>query len=277
MIQVPSSRAVEVDGYRVDDVEDHKIVEVEEYQEFELKPVATGNAILTKTTDVGRVNASQTGHLSRRMGNEVYARGNSSVRAIDEDSNPDNSAQGQRSQGYVMPFMQNKTQTAFERNAPAGLAPGGMMLEDPCDTMAAQNRYASSGPSRADVKLEPGQLGLVVMNTHTRHTDGNGVVVTKINRGGAAEAAGLLVNDVISCVHNFNVSISFFSFFFALSLIPFTTSLYTSIFFFSRLFPQCQTVADFRNAVARVPGPLSLTVNRDGRRNVKITLYRNAA
>lgn len=247
VVQVPSSRRVEVDGFRVDEVEDNKMVEVEEFQEFELRPVATGNSYMYKTTDLGRVGSSQVGHLARATGETVYHPRDQSLRNIDEDSNPEGGAAAYagaatgRSGGYRFPSaMRQSGAVANSRplqavNARGMNAAAAMAMTDPC----APGASMSAGN---EAPLRPGQLGVVVMNTHTRHTDGQGVVVHKINKGGPAEAAGLQVNDIITSVHN----------------------------------QPTATVADFRNVVSRVQGPLRLQVNRDGRRNIKITIYRSA-
>jgi hypothetical protein len=205
-------------------------------QEFELRPVATGNAFLYKTTDLGRVGSTTTGHLARSVGGQVFHPRSNEVRALDEDSNPAptnamaSMSFSQRG-GRVMPQAPAATGAGFA--PPAAYAAS--------QHAAAAAAAAAAANNSANPAIRPGQLGLVVMNTHTPHTDGTGVVVTKINRGGPAEASGLRVNDIVVTAHN----------------------------------QPTLTVADFRNVVARVPGPLRLQVNRDGRQNVKITIYRN--
>jgi S1-C subfamily serine protease len=74
------------------------------------------------------------------------------------------------------------------------------------------------------------------LRTHTRHTDGTGVCVTRIDRGGAAARAGLQVSDIITAVQGRPTT----------------------------------TVAEFLQLVQRAPGAVTLNVNRDGRRNISL-------
>ena len=78
--------------------------------------------------------------------------------------------------------------------------------------------------------------GLSVDETHTRHTDGSGVAVTRIERGGAAARAGLQVSDIITAVQGRPTT----------------------------------CVAEFVALLQRAPGAVTLAVNRDGRRNLNL-------
>jgi len=219
VVPIRTNKVMEVDGFRVDEVEDHKVVEVEELQNYELRPVAVGPASLYSSRDLGRVPGM---HAARSIGNEVYSRNSRNVACLDEDSNPGDTA------GITMSSIPQGRFAANAPTAPAQAGPPGP---------------AAYAPAQGTLPPEPlrnGMIGCVVMNTHTRHTDGTGVVVTKVNNGGPAEAAGLRTNDIITHVHN----------------------------------QPTPTVADFRNVVSRVPGPLRVQVNRDGRQGVKLTIYR---
>ncbi len=83
-------------------------------------------------------------------------------------------------------------------------------------------------------------IGLTIKNTHTRHTDGTGVHVTKVDFGSPSARAGLRENDLITSVQGQSVT----------------------------------TVDEFQYALQKIPGPLVFQLNRDGRRNLAVTVYR---
>ena len=93
-----------------------------------------------------------------------------------------------------------------------------------------------AGPGHTDSK----SIGLTVKNTHTRHTDGTGVLVTRVEESSPAARAMLKAGDLVTSVANRPTS----------------------------------TVEQFREAVLANSGPITISVNRDGRRNVSVTLYR---
>lgn len=255
-VQVPTSRVVDVEGFRVDDVEDTKVVEVEELQEFEYVPQPTGQAQLARTREVGRVPGQ---HIARTQGAEVFHPSHPDLAQLDVDSNPDSflaqqsagssaygaqptGSQSARSYGAAAPgdsyYRKNNSQfrpyggpSDTFANAtytdPKFIRPAGDFLR----TGLAAGRSSSGQDTRS--------AGLTVKNTHTRHTDGTGVLVTKVERGGPAALAGIISNDIITSVQG----------------------------------QPTLTVDAFRDAL-QIPGPLTLSVNRDGRRNVSITMYR---
>jgi len=99
---------------------------------------------------------------------------------------------------------------------------------------------SSSVLSSSTHSNEQSSLGMTLDDTHTRHTDGTGVLVSKVVRGALAARSGLQPHDIITSVNG----------------IPSTT------------------VDEFNSLLSRISGPLNVTINRDGRRNVALTLYR---
>jgi hypothetical protein len=250
-MDVPTSRVVEVDGYRVDDVEDTKMVEVEEVQEMEAVWQPRGDACVTRTRELGRVPGS---HLARSQGQVVHDPNAEGLEQLDQDSNPEGSLSGTQpvpvrssSQRGLYAGGGGERPNSFYR-ASADYRPNS---RDPNDVFSAETytdprfiRAAGDFHSTAGHNLpqqsRPGSLGLSVKNTHTRHTNGSGCQITKIDHGGAAARAGLLQNDIITAVNG----------------------------------QPTNTVHEFARAVGNVSGPVVVTANRDGRRNVVFTIAR---
>jgi C-terminal processing protease CtpA/Prc len=84
-------------------------------------------------------------------------------------------------------------------------------------------------------------VGVTVKNTGSQHTDGHGVAVIQTLKNMPAAAAGLQSGDIIRTVNRQPV----------------------------------QTVMEFQHVLQQFPGPLLMTVNRDGRRNVTLTVHRH--
>lgn len=308
-VEVPASRVVEVDGFRVDEVEDTKVVEIEEVQHYKLQPVPVGAPQIKDTHEVGRLANSR---LSRTRGTDVFAADHPALDALELDSEPDfhgpaagpssASAAGfpraGASQRGLPPVVGapsfGATQSSLSASALARTSPfavtaaaslGGSGKFAPASSFYRPNtgaeaaspfgQYDRTGyadpknilPAGSFKKLAnangtaPGatgagagagvaatppelvqvpSLGVAVKNTHTRHTDGVGVYITKVERGSPAARAGLLENDLITAVQGQSTT----------------------------------TVDEFTFAVAKIPGPLVLQINRDGRRNLAVTLYR---
>jgi len=315
-VDVPASRIVECEGYRIDEVEDTKVVEVEEVQHYALQPVPVGPPSIAATTDLGRINNSR---LMRNRGGEVYAPDHPAVAEVDNDDEPDFAAARQlaanasnqprvmrapTSRGAAGPacppnvaahaanassaYGSSFSASALARTSPyAGLGatnttgarpftPSGTVSNsfyrqhanagavtpishphcsqfdrtgyaDPSNIIPAgsfkrlANADGSTGvPAPVSAIASVPVLGLYIKDTHTRHTEGNGVYVTKVDRGGPAQRAGLAENDLVTSVQGQSVT----------------------------------TVEEFNACVRKIPGPLVVQFNRDGRRNVVATLYR---
>lgn len=178
IVEVGGSKAIEVDGYRVDEVEDSKLVEVEEFQTYELKPHATGLSRLNDQRELGPVRQL---HHSRRVGNQVFHTQDERIREIDEDSAPDDV---QRS---------SLGATAGRRATPlAGAGRQMMSSQKSLEESKQQSQSFTSTAPAAQSKL----------GCNLRNTNSNGVVVYKVDPGGASERAGLHVNDVIEYANN---------------------------------------------------------------------------
>jgi len=209
--EVNGSKAIEVDGYRVDEVEDSKLVEVEEFQTYELKPHATGLSRLADQRELGPVRQL---HHSRRVGNQVFHVADERVREIDEDSAPDD--------------VQRSTMTATSgRRSAAAPAAARTATKAPA---AAKSMKASASQNAAPVKL----------GCNLRNTNSNGVVVYKVDPGGASERAGLLCNDVVEYANN----------------------------------RPTRNLTEFRAVANNSNGPLYLQVRRRGVRKLQIAIQR---
>jgi len=233
-VQVPSTQAVEVDGYRIDDVEDTKVVEVEEFQEFEYKPHPTGVSELARTREIGRIPNSR---INRNVGADTFHPEHPNVRAIDLDSNP--------SFDNARPMSQNPQSrpTSGRRQSRPNPADPDFSNDNFTNTdyiRPAGKNLAMMSSNTAAIKKASSGLGLMVKNTHTRHSDGTGVLVTKVDNGGAAALAGLIENDIITSVEGMPTS----------------------------------TVDEFAAALKQNPGPIVVYLNRDGRRNIPARIER---
>jgi len=246
-VDVPTNKAVEVDGYRVDEVQDTKLVEVEEHQTYNWQKQPTDERILTRTREIGRVPGQ---HLARNVGADILSQNDAGIAELDVDSCPDNAvpSQPRRSPSQQITLPQSNG-NSYYRKTGGELGMGSTLPGDAQVAFSNDNftdgsfiRGAGGQEKRGqDPRASGGQsLGLSVKNTHTRHTDGTGVLVTKVERGGPAARAGLQESDIITSVQNIPTS----------------------------------AVEEFASVLKNVSGPVALTVNRDGRRNVYLTLIR---
>jgi len=245
-VNVPSTQAVQVEGYRIDDVEDTKVVEVEEFQEFEYLPHPTGNSELARTREIGRLPNSR---IARNVGSDTFHHDHPSVRALDLDSNPGGQNVSADYGASITGQMGGMNMGGY------GAGNGyGTNRPDPSQPNFASDNFTHTDyirPAGKDlsllatntqmVKQASGGLGLGVKNTHTRHSDGTGVLVTRVDSGGAAALAGLLENDIITSINEYPTL----------------------------------TVEEFAAALGQFQGPIQIKFNRDGRRNIFCTLDRS--
>ena len=199
-VSVPTTRRVVVPGFQVQEVPDSKIVEVEEEQTFRMRPEPTGPNEIKATRDLGRL-PNQHSHL------------------------PD-APYGSVGSGAPM------GQSGMMQTQPRAF--GGSQGYNRPPSAAASSASPFGAPQNPLEQLRAHGLG--VDETHTRHTDGSGVVVTRIERGGAAARAGLQVSDIITAVQGRPTT----------------------------------CVAEFVALLQRAPGSVTLNVNRDGRRNLSL-------
>jgi len=234
-VNVPSTQAVQVDGYRIDDVEDTKVVEVEEFQEFEYLPHPTGNSEMARTRELGRLPQSR---IARNIGSDTFHREHPNVRALDLDSNPgfENASMGGPGGG-----MGRQGSGGMGRPGSSGMGRNPRAPNFGNDNFSHTDFIRPAGKdlnmmatNTQMVKKTSGGLGLSVKNTHTRHSDGTGVLITRVEDGGAAALAGLLENDIVTAVNGTCTN----------------------------------TVEEFAAALGANPGSVKMTFNRDGRRNV---------
>jgi len=204
-VSVPTTRRVVVPGHRVVQVPDSKVVEVEEEQTFALRPEPVGPNEIKSTRDLGRL-ANPYSHLP----DAPYG------------SQPSGAPLNQSFRGAPVSPPRFGTSQGFNRSA----APA-----------AASSPFGA--PSNPLELLR--SYGLGVDETHTRHTDGTGVVVTRLDRGGLAARAGLQVTDIVTAVQSRPV----------------------------------QSVAEFVQLLGRAPASVQLNVNRDGRRNIALVFNKN--
>lgn len=203
-VAVPTTRRVVVDGYRVDEVPDSKVVEVEEEQTFAMRPEPVGPNEIKSTRDLGRL-----ANPYSNLPDAPYGSQPSGTPLGNAGLYPNRSQQFGSSQGF------NNTRS------PKAAAPS--PFNQPTNPLEALRSY-----------------GIGVDETHTRHTDGTGVVVTRIDRGGVAARAGLQVSDIITAVQGRPTT----------------------------------TVAEFVQLLQRAPGAVTLNVNRDGRRNIALVFVK---
>jgi S1-C subfamily serine protease len=105
---------------------------------------------------------------------------------------------------------------------------------------AAGKNYMMFSDNTKELQSVLNPLGLGVKNTHTRQTDGTGVLLNYLGNGGLAALAGLNENDIITSVND----------------------------------KPTLTVEEFLAAVKSSEGSLKITFNRDGRRNIFVILER---
>ena len=210
VVQVPTTRRVVVPGFRVEEVPDSKVVEVEEEQTFALRPEPVGPNEIKSTRDLGRL-ANPHSHL------------------------PDAPYGAASSQGTPLGHAGYRPATTFGSSQGYNRPQNGGGLASPLAASAAMAGSPFGGPASNPLEALR-HLGLGIDETHTRHTDGTGVVVTRIDRGGVAARAGLQVSDIITAVQGRPVD----------------------------------SVAEFVQLLQRAPGAVTLNVNRDGRRNIAL-------
>lgn len=241
IVNVETNEVQTVDTFRVDEVQDSKVVEVEELQEIEYRPFKTGRIELSKTRELGRVPGS---HLARNTGN-VLDEPTAELNEIDNDSNPGRTqplARYASGDCYVGPGPQQTQATARLGQSYYRQQPG----QDPFRTESFTNSAYVRGAGDFQHKMKGGKspsptpIGLTVKNTHTKHTDGTGVLVTKVESGSPASAAGFKAGDLITKVAGYPTSV----------------------------------VQQFRNGVLSTDGPLVVVFNRDGRQNIQCTIQR---
>lgn len=239
-VDVPSTQAVEVDGFRIDDVEDTKVVEVEEFHEFEYQPHATGYAELSRTREMGRLPNSRIG---RNVGMDTFHPDHPDLRQLDLDSNPGPSGHERPLDSYQQTQQMSGRRPGSSRGRP-----------DPTQPDFSKDNFTHSdfirpagknlmmiGSDAAAVRKASSGLGLSVKNTHTRHSDGTGVLVSMVEAGGRAAESGLRENDIITMVNE----------------------------------QPTMTVEDFAAVLRAFPdGQLKMYYNRDGRRNIYAFLNR---
>lgn len=268
VVQVPTTKKVLVDGYRVDEVQDAKVMEVEEVQEFNMTSQPASQPIITGTRDLGRLPQS---HLARSVGDKVFPPSHPGLRDVDLDSEVAGSTYPNRpfaltgagimGQSSARPGSRQSNPHSFYRPssptsrnlnihanhsaAPLSNQYGGAQgntLVGSGYVNANAYPYAGAYKKPASHGVEGGfspadnlrSLGLAVDETHTRHTDGSGVLVANVERGSIAAKTGLQQNDVITSVGGRPVN----------------------------------TVVEFAQLFGRFPGPVGITINRDGRRNI---------
>lgn len=239
-VDVPSTHAVEVDGYRIDDVEDTKVVEVEEFHEFEYQPHPTGNNEMARTRELGRLPQSR---IARVVGTDTFHPEHPDLRQLDLDSNADYAnARPMSGQGRPMSGSGARPSSG-RRGGPDATRPnyGNDNFTETDQLRSAGKVLGMFATNTQQLRQASGGLGLSVKNTHTRHTDGKGVLVTQVDNGGRAGLAGLLCSDIVTSVNDYPTN----------------------------------TVEDFAAAIkASPPGPLKIYFNRDGRRNVFASIQR---
>jgi len=206
-VSYPTTRRVVVPGFQIQAVPDSRVVEVEEEQTFRLRPEPTGPNEIKATRDLGRL-PNPHSHLPDAPFGSTGSGAPLAQSGLMRSPTSGNGAAQPRfggSQGYT-----NRAPSAAANSSPFG-AP-----QNPLEQLRAH--------------------GLGVDETHTRHTDGSGVAVTRIERGGAAARAGLQVSDIITAVQGRPTT----------------------------------CVAEFVALLQRAPGAVTLNVNRDGRRNLSL-------
>lgn len=232
-VDVPSTQAVEVDGFRIDDVEDTKVVEVEEFHEFEYQAHRTGRAELSRTRELGRLPRSRIG---RNTGTDTFHPDHPDLRQLDLDSNPgpENSRPLESALQATQPLSGARRTSRDVANATTPDFSKDNFTHSDFIRPAGKNLNVY-GTDTADVRKASTGLGLSVKNTHTRHSDGTGVMVSNVEPNGRAAAAGLVESDIITSINGVpTMTVEFFA-------------------------------AELRN---NTTGTLEFRFNRDGRRNI---------
>lgn len=176
IVEVSGSQAIEVDGYRVDDVEDTKIVEVEEYQQYKLRPEASGPARIENTRDIGYGNGSGG---SRRVGAQVYHSNDERLRDVPLEGG-----------------MGGLSITGRPASANPYGRPGS--AQRPQSAPAQRNYRAPARAPRPTPNQAPEPIGFKLSETE----NANCILVTAVTRKGVAEQAGVRKGDQIWYVNN---------------------------------------------------------------------------
>lgn len=309
-VEVPTTKAVSVPSFRVDEVQDSKLVEVEEKEKMAWHANPTGEHKLQKTTEGDLVDGP---HYSRKVGREFYARGDPHISHLPVDNQRsseykneqiharnnnyhshtphphlvDREAQRRYTEGpysstgtmqrtrpmsasfYRKHDMQTTQQIPYPRtlnpqqpmepteeprtsngsygwetsysSSNAGVTNGWVGNQQPNGAYNQSHRGGGSrgGSARPNNR---GGIGMTVKTTATAHTDSYGVVVTKVAKSSVAANSGLRENDiVVSCQGR-----------------PTTT------------------IEELGTAIQSASGgAIHMQVNRDGKRDVQIVVYRD--
>jgi hypothetical protein len=207
-VKVPTTKRVTVPGYRVEQVPDSRVVEVEEEQQFALRPEPVGPTEIKSTRDIGRLPNAHS-HLP----DAPYGAQPSGVPLNQSGYVP----------GRYAPQSPPQTSPSFG---------GSQGFNRPSSSYGTTFNPAPSSNPLESLR----SYGLSVDETHTRHTDGTGCVITRVDRGSAAARAGLQLSDIVTAVAG----------------------------------RPTNTVAELTQMLQRAPGPVTLHVNRDGRRNIAL-------
>lgn len=227
-VQIPQERVVEEHGYRVDEVEDFKVVEVTELHEYELQPVATGHAVLHKTTDMGLAHEEvrvkyMSGLRSRRMGQEIHTTNLQLLDHIEHDDElqvPRLTTIKKRVKKKSAPPpaptaepLTPRPSTSQRRRTPRNMyeteytsyistsrpstatrqRPSSARRHDPSASSAP------SSPSRGFGSGDASQPVLGLLSMHDSDTDTRGVVVDEVS--GPAQTGGVQRGDIITNIN----------------------------------------------------------------------------
>jgi len=256
IVDVPTTVAVQVPGVRQQLVPDTKIVEIEEYQDFVLQPQAVGPPQHGSSRDVGRVGANDSLYSPQQASQSPLAATIPAgalyppPAALSPQQQQPNTITG----SYYQPSDNSTRQLNIHASSlNSTLRNAGSNTIDGTGSQRLNNNAHVDDyrqPAGAYKKLynvpsvNPEQifarLGLKLEETHTRHTEGTGVTVTDVFRGGIAAVSGIHLFDIITVANN----------------------------------RPTQTVDEFCQVIAKVPSghAVEVLVNRDGRRNVRFTL-----
>lgn len=271
-----TGQLVNVSGFRIDEVVDTKLVEVTEQQAFtvgqngQMIPAAAPQII--NQAELGMIPNSR---LGCTRGQEVFHPDHPELQGLDEESD------SQSAQVTQSPQYAPKQTDSFYKQAPPprqdldynhplvqsnpGMQPGGMPINRGSYDRSGFGQPRNCRPSGAyhkgasythiprqeggfaplsDAKYgqwtDAHSCGLTVKDTTTRHTDSCGVMVASVYHGSPAAKAGVQIQDIITMVNGQKVD----------------------------------TVLEFTDVLQNASGDLLFILNRDGRRNVAVPVYR---
>jgi hypothetical protein len=236
-ITVPTTRIIDVPGYRVDEIKDTKIIEVEGWQEVELVPRVKDTSVkIERTKELNK----RRRRVERRIGVNEYDDRDMRLDNVDTDSDPsdvDGDAEmlktagdvyldgtekrtrpkGSSKRAHRFLTTQNKdidiiSETFFQnRDAPQhavstpnrGMIPQPPRQQDfvvaPPATPKGFNRFASSGPQPAST--QPSNV-FMMFGFRLVEQMGVGLLITQVTAGGYADRYGLKVGDTIMEAEN---------------------------------------------------------------------------